>query len=129
VDHLLIGRRRRKRPAPGVVEEELDRGAVDDVERDDVAAPVATDLQRRRVTSPVNVGVRALLVDLLILSAVEVDLAWGQQPTVAVVAAVKNDHGVAIAIPVTEQMASSIAAAFSDQQPAAGGAAIPNVTD
>ncbi len=49
VDHLLEGRRRRPRAAPGLVEQELDRGAVDDIETDDLAAAVAAQLERRRI--------------------------------------------------------------------------------
>src|SRR4051812_7374686 len=43
------------RPAPaagaaaGIVDQELDRGAVDDIETDDLAGPVAADFQGRRV--------------------------------------------------------------------------------
>ena len=49
VNHLLVGRRRRLRPAPGVVDQHLDRGAVDDIETDDFAAAVAAQLERRRI--------------------------------------------------------------------------------
>ncbi len=59
VDHLLVGRRRRPRPAAGVVDEELDRRAVDDIEADDVAAAGAPDLEGRRVDRQEVVECRA----------------------------------------------------------------------
>ena len=49
VDHLLVGRRRRPRPSAGVVDEELDRGTVDDIKADDITAAGATGLEGRRV--------------------------------------------------------------------------------
>src|SRR3954468_3467653 len=49
VHHLLEGRGRRARAAAGVVDQQLQRGAVDDIEPDDVAGAVAADFQRRRV--------------------------------------------------------------------------------
>ena len=49
VDHLLIGGRRRTRAAAGVVDQELDRRAVDDIEADQFAGAVMAELEGRRV--------------------------------------------------------------------------------
>ncbi len=45
MDDLLIGRRRRLRPPPGVVDQHLDRRAVDNIERNDLTAAIAADLE------------------------------------------------------------------------------------
>ncbi len=66
------------RAAAGLVEQQLDRGAVDDIEIDQVSGAAAAQFERRRVTSPMNIGVQALFVNLLIPFPVEINFAWGQ---------------------------------------------------
>ena len=74
-----------------------------------------------------DIVVGALLVELLIPLAVEINLTRSQKPTIAVIAAVEDNHGIPIAMPFIEQSASSVSAALADQHHAPGGAAVTNV--
>ena len=49
VNDLLIGRGRRLRAAAGLVDQQFDRGAIDDIETDNVAAAVAPQFESRGV--------------------------------------------------------------------------------
>src|SRR5258708_744014 len=79
------------------------------------------------MASALNVDGGALLADLLILPAVEVELAGRVEPTVAMIAAIENDHRVAIAMSLVEQMTFSVPAALADQHHASTAAAVTDI--